>query len=191
MGAYFLKHFLVTVACVSEEDDVIALELLVKPPHHVMHHLVGGCVDLIDVGIVEVVLIPGRETVEDGNGIGLAKGVYPRELLRLARGNDHIHGLEFGQGQDAVGHIQVVLGVKHLEIDVLVGDVACTIQCQQETFIKVGIEIGLLGRCALVKLERQDHGDIDLVFQPLAHQVVIQVKDARLVVGSQFINRDG
>ena len=83
-----------------------------------------------------------------------------------------------------------MLGVIDLEVDMLVGDMACAIHGKQESLIKIGIEISLFGRSALVELEREDHGDVHLVLQSFIHKVFIQLIDAGLVIVLQLIERN-
>ena len=105
MLADVLKHILAILAGCIQENHIVALKLLVKPVHHVMHHLTGGRVDLIDIRIVKIVLVLGREAVHHRNSVGLAECVNSSQLLRLTGSDYHIHGLELGQGENAVGDI--------------------------------------------------------------------------------------
>ena len=84
-----------------------------------------------------------------------------------------------------------MLGVIHREVDVLVAHTARAVEGKQETLVEIGVEVGLLGRCALVQLEGEYKGDVYLVFKTLSHQIVIQVVDAGLVVVAQFVDRYG
>ena len=185
--ANVVKHIFVILTRRNQVDHVISVEFLIKPTHHIVHHLIGGGVHLINVGVIEIILVLGCKAIEDRNPVGLAEVIDARQLLGLTGSDDDVHRLEIWQQEDAVSDIQVMLGVIHLDIDMLVGHLAHAIHGKQQALVEIGVEVGLFRRIGLVQLEREDEGDVDLVLESFSNQIVVQVIDARLIIAAQLV----
>ena len=122
-----LKHFFVVLTCSDQINDIVTIEALVKPHQHIVHHLIGGRIHLINIGVVKVIFVLGGKAIHHRDGIGLAESVDTGQLLGLAWRNDYVHALQLRQGKNAVSDVKVVLSVINLEVDVLIGQTLNTV----------------------------------------------------------------
>ena len=157
-------HLLAFALRILKENDRATFVFFVKPFHQVGHKVFSGDVHLINVWIVQVFLAFGVKTVEHFDVVGASKVVNALHLFWLTWCDDHVKLFHFGQSEQAVGDVEVVLCVIHLDVHGPVVVFLNAVERNHKTLVKIGVEVSLFRWVVLLKLEWQNDADVDVAF---------------------------